>query len=161
TSDLHSKVVYPTTLSRPLSLSFQTFVATAFWHVSLRSIEFSSVITPTVIAGLLIVLRSVPFLNHLGGLTVTGNQADAFDSCPSVAVQVSVVFPIGKVAPDSGEQTMERTTSSVLPASTVKLTFVPAPLAFPTVMFAGTVIVGGVSLNSSAPMSHAVPASSG
>jgi hypothetical protein len=77
-------------------------------------------------------------------LTVTVNEHMAVLPLASVAVQETVVVPIGKNEPDAGEQT-----TAVLPeqlsavVGVAKLTFAPhCPASFETVTFEGHVIDG-------------------
>ena len=62
----------------------------------------------------------------------------------SVAEQVTVVVPIGKVEPEAGEQVgiIEPSTTSI--ADAVKVTTAPAALVASLVIFPGTVTTGGV-----------------
>jgi hypothetical protein len=90
----------------------------------------------------------------LAGSTVTLKDAVAVFSWPSTAVQVTVVVPIGKVEPDAGVQLKVRTKSLTPDAVAVYVTAAPSELVASAVMLAGTVIVGGVLLYSSAPMEH-------
>jgi hypothetical protein len=63
--------------------------------------------------------------------------------CASLAVQVTVVVPTGNVEPDAGEQ-FELVTPTASVNVTVYATTAPAALVAAVVMFAGTVIAGGV-----------------
>ena len=62
----------------------------------------------------------------------------------SVAVQLTIVTPTAKAAPEAGAQTTDGAGSAMSVAVALKLTGVPAGLVASTVMLAGTVRVGGV-----------------
>ena len=64
--------------------------------------------------------------------------------CESVAVQATVVVPIGKVDPELGEQSIDLTASSGSVAVTVKLTRAPVAEVPGVRMSSGTVTTGGV-----------------
>src|SRR5262245_44652509 len=74
-------------------------------------------------------------------VTVTRNDALALRPTASVAVQFTIVSPIGNDAPDAGVQATVVAVSSV--AVAVKFTIAPAGPVAGTVMFAGTVSSGG------------------
>jgi hypothetical protein len=76
--------------------------------------------------------------------TVTVNEALPVLLCASVAEHVTVVVPIAKVEPETGEQVGVSVPSTVSTAEAVKLTVAPDELAASTVMFDGTVTVGDV-----------------
>jgi hypothetical protein len=62
----------------------------------------------------------------------------------SVAEQLTVVVPTGKVEPEAGVQVGVSAPSTGSVAVTVKLTTAPPAFVAATVMFAGVVSVGGV-----------------
>src|SRR5712664_2764804 len=76
--------------------------------------------------------------------TVTVNDAPLWLPCASVAPQVTVVAPNGKVAPLAGVQLVATGPSSVSVADAVKVNTAPAALVASTVAFAGTVTTGPV-----------------
>src|SRR2546426_1326145 len=77
-------------------------------------------------------------------VTVTVNDAALWLPCASVAVQVTVVAPKGKVDPLAGVQLVATTPSRRSVADAVKLKIAPAALVASTVAFAGTVMIGPV-----------------
>ncbi len=98
------------------------------------------------------VIRPIPIIGAqeiCGGsvsLTVTVNeQLPVFDD-ESVAMQVTVVTPLGKVEPDAGAQTGVRLPSQLSAAVAVKLTTAEqSPPAVPVVMGDGQVTTGASS----------------
>jgi len=76
--------------------------------------------------------------------TVTVKLADPVLLLVSVAEHVTVVVPIAKTLPDARLQIGVRAPLTRSDALTVKLTVAPLALVASTVMFAGTVTVGGV-----------------
>src|SRR5215831_19468863 len=77
-------------------------------------------------------------------LTVTVNDAEATLPALSDAVHVTVVVPSGKVDPDAGVHVTGTTPSTSSSADAVYVTTAPAGLVASAVMFAGTVITGGI-----------------
>ncbi len=76
--------------------------------------------------------------------TVTVKVADPVLPAVSVAEQVTVVVPSGKVLPDAGVQTGVIEPSTVSVAVAVNVTTAPAELVASATMFAGTVTTGSV-----------------
>jgi hypothetical protein len=76
--------------------------------------------------------------------TITLNDADALLPAASVAVQVTVVVPIGKVEPDGGVQTGVIAPSTVSLAVAVKFTSAPDGPVASAVMSVGTLIEGAL-----------------
>src|SRR5712664_1573439 len=76
--------------------------------------------------------------------TVTVNDAAVWLPCASVAPQVTVVAPNGKVAPLAGVQLVAIGPSSTSVADAVKVNTAPAALVASAVAFAGTVTTGPV-----------------
>jgi hypothetical protein len=76
--------------------------------------------------------------------TVTVNEALPVLLCASVTEQVTVVAPIAKVEPETGEQVGVSMPSTVSVAEAVKLTITPAALVASLKIFAGTVTTGAV-----------------
>src|SRR5688572_1843816 len=75
--------------------------------------------------------------------TVTVNDASPV-LLPSLAAQVTVVTPIGNVAPDTGEHVGLVTPAIESVAEAEKVTTAPAALAASVTIFAGTVTIGAV-----------------
>src|SRR5438477_2186511 len=63
---------------------------------------------------------------------------------PSLAVQVTVVVPVGKMLPEAGVQTGDRLPAQASLAVAEKETTAPALLVAVTIIFAGTLRTGGV-----------------
>jgi hypothetical protein len=78
-----------------------------------------------------------------GRLTITGNEQAALLPLPSVALQVTVVVPMGNRLPDGGAQVTVGV-SQLSVAVAVKVTTAPDALVAATVMFAGQMMLGGV-----------------
>jgi len=76
--------------------------------------------------------------------TVTLKDAVAVFPCASVALQVTVVVPTGKVLPELGLQLGVSAPSTLSVALAVYVTGTPLALVALTVMSAGTVTTGGV-----------------
>jgi hypothetical protein len=78
-----------------------------------------------------------------GAVTVTVNWQLALNPPTSVAVQLTVLMPMGKKLPDAGTQVVV-TPGQLSVAVTVKLTVAPSRLSvLVTVMLAEQVIAGG------------------
>ena len=78
-------------------------------------------------------------------ITVTVKLAVPTFPAESLAVQVTVVVPIGKLEPEDGEQVGLEVTSTSSDAVTVNVTVLPAELEVESVMLGGTVRTGGAS----------------
>jgi hypothetical protein len=78
------------------------------------------------------------------GVTVTLNDPDAELPALSVAEQVTVVVPRGKVEPEAGLQVTGTEPSTGSEAEAVNLTTAPLALVAGTVMSDGSVKLGGV-----------------
>src|SRR5882672_8910931 len=76
--------------------------------------------------------------------TVTVNDAAVWLPCASVAPQVTVVAPNGKVAPLAGVQLVATAPSRLSVADAVKVKTAPVAPVASTVAFAGTVTTGPV-----------------
>jgi hypothetical protein len=76
--------------------------------------------------------------------TVTIKEACELLLCASVAAQVTVVAPMGNVAPDAGVQLTGSDPSTRSIAVAVYVTTAPLALVAAVVILAGTVITGGV-----------------
>jgi len=76
--------------------------------------------------------------------TVTVNEAVPVLPAASLAVHVTVVIPIANVEPEAGVQVGPLVTPMLSVAVTAYVTTAPEELVDCTVMFDGTVIVGGV-----------------
>jgi hypothetical protein len=78
------------------------------------------------------------------GVTVTLNDPDAELPALSVAEQSTVVVPTGKVEPEAGVQVTGTEPSTASVAEAVNVTTAPLELVACTVIFDGSVKVGGV-----------------
>src|SRR5882762_10417485 len=77
------------------------------------------------------------------GRTSTSKVAVAVLPALSLALQLTVVVPIGNRLPDAGVQVTGTSPSTVSVAEAVKVTTAPAGLVASTVIAPGTVRVGG------------------
>jgi hypothetical protein len=76
--------------------------------------------------------------------TATVNEAEPVLPCASVARHVTIVEPMGNVAPDAGEHDAGSGPSTLSLADAVKATCAPLPDAASFVTLAGTLTTGGV-----------------
>ena len=77
-------------------------------------------------------------------VTVTLKDLEPVLPCASVALQVTVVVPTAKFAPEAGEQVAVRGPSMLSLAEAVKVTVFPEAVVAVVVMSEGTVTTGGV-----------------
>ena len=120
---------------------------------STRSIADTAKLTgapANVVAGVVMFAGTV----SAGGVvspTVTVNEPDAGLPWRSIAVQVTVVAPIGNVDPDAGAHVTGSAPSTLSVAVPLKVTTAPFADVAALVMLPGTLIVGGVLSNGTTP----------